>query len=135
MSPRHKLQLDPRFSPRLVVLRALLVLTLTLPACWISTRSGHGLLALPALIVGLWPYRYRVSAGPDGLDVRWWCLRERLPKSAIAAARLGPDPRRWVIGRRDAVLRVTRRDRREFLVFGARSKLRELAAGLAAGTG
>ena len=126
----RKFWLDPRFSPRLVAGRALLLLSVTLPIYWWLARLGYGMIALAVMIVALWPYRYRVSLGAAWLEIRWLFLRERIPLASITRARVEPDPRRWVIGPRGTVLRVAREQRREFLIFGEPGELGRMAAAL-----
>jgi hypothetical protein len=123
----HKLWLDPRFSPRLAVLRAALLLALAMPLQWLLSSLGYGLIGLVILLGAVWPYRYRVTLSRRGLEVGWLFLSERVPLATIREARLEPDPRRWLIGSPRPVLRVSRRERREFLIFGETAELRAVA--------
>jgi hypothetical protein len=101
-----------------------MLLTAFLPAA-VLLSFGHGIPALVAFSLGLWPFPYRLSAGSRGFTYRWLFIRETVPLTAIAATDIMPDPRPRAISARP-VLRLTRHHAPALYVFSNEVALREL---------
>jgi hypothetical protein len=130
MSPR--VQLGPGWNPSLLGVRALVVLLLVLPLVWWCQSRGYGFLALAVVVFGAWPYRYRVTTTSDAVEIAWLFLRARIARSSLTGVELAPDRRRWLIGPRQPVLRITRSAGRDLVAFGPERTLRQLQRALTA---
>ena len=110
----------------------LLPLVIQVPLAAASLFTGHGWLALVTFGIPLAATRvpYRCTIGATAVTLRWAFLTETIPLESIEATALGPDPRRWVLGRRAAVLTLTRRRARKIVIFGELCRLEMLRATL-----
>lgn len=115
------------FSLRFATQRLLFIYIISLGPLAICLASGQGLLGLLLLAVALWPHRFTFSAEARGLRVSWLFLREWLLWSDIDHAELLPDPRKFVIGARKPVLRLSRRDGRLVTISAHATILERLA--------
>jgi hypothetical protein len=83
---------------------------------------GYGVPGLLVMALGLWPFPWRLTISPRGLTCRWLFVRELIPFTQIATARLIKDPRRFTMFRRH-VLALSRPTGRELLIFGKEATL------------
>jgi hypothetical protein len=121
-------------SARLLAVRLFSTLGPQVSSAAALIYARQGLLSLATLLIPLVMSRIRCrsSVVERGLSVRWLWYEKVIPFDSLEAVTLGPDPRRWVLGRREPVLAVTRRKSSRLLLFG---ELRELEAlGAALGT-
>ena len=119
------LWLNALWLPRLFAGRLLLALALLSPTLWLM-HTGHGLMGWLCLPLALWPYRYRLAVSERGLEVGWLLVRGLVPRASITGVALQFDPRCWVIGTRQPVLRVSRQKQRDLLIFGPGPELGRL---------
>jgi hypothetical protein len=110
--------------------RTILGLALGVAPMALCLTLGQGLISLLALVVGCWPWPVRIGLDRHGLTLRWLLVKEALAWSQLGAARLEPDPRRWVIGSRQ-VLTIERRGAAPLLVFGNPAALKLLEQAIA----
>lgn len=111
----------------------LVPLVFQLPLVLALVCSGHAWFTPATFVIPLGATRvpYRCTVNPTALTIRWACFSETITFDRLEAAALGPDPRRWVLGRREAVLTLTRRGARQLLIFGELYRLEWLRARLA----
>lgn len=110
----------------------LVPLAIQLPLVLACLVTGHPGLAVLTFVIQFGGARvpYRCSIGATAITVRWAFFTETLPLDGLASASLGPDPRRWVFGRRRAVLTLERHHARPLLFFGEFQRLELLRATL-----
>jgi hypothetical protein len=111
----------------------LVPLAFQLPLVLALVFSGHGWFSLATFVIPLSATRvpYRCTVNPTEMTIHWACFSETIAVDSIEAADLGPDPRRWVLGRREPVLTLTRRGAQRILIFGELYRLEWLRARLA----
>jgi len=92
----------------------------------IGLALGAGIFSLALFALGALPWPARVGIDREGVQLRWWLLRERWPVADVARISVIDDPRRWAWPKR-AVLVIERHRGRPAMVFGPKKALRELA--------
>lgn len=85
-----------------------------------------GVAGLLVSFIGFWPFPYRARWIPDGLEVRWLFLRERLCVEDITSARLRADFRRLRFVRYKEVLEIELAGRRPAIVVASSQVLEAL---------
>jgi hypothetical protein len=110
----------------------LVPLVLQLPLLAALILTGHGWFAPATLLIPFAAARvpYRCTVSGTTIIIRWAFFTDAIPFDSLEAALLGPDPRRWVLGRRGPVLILTRRGARRILIFGELYRLEMLRATL-----
>jgi hypothetical protein len=110
----------------------LVPLVLQVPLVAMLILTGHGWFVLATFVIPFAatrvPYRCTVSA--TAITIRWAFFSETITLDSLEAVSLGPDPRRWVLGRREAVLSLTRHGAKKLLIFGELYQLEWLRATL-----
>jgi len=73
---------------------------------WACAHYISGILSLVVLGLSAWPFAYRARWTPEGLDVRWLFVRERLQLLQIERARLRAGFRHLLFLRYELVLEL-----------------------------
>jgi hypothetical protein len=118
------------WGPRLI--GTFVALSIVLPALthWLLPRGLGVLVLLTPLWAAFAPLLLRLHVSERGLHLRFALVESLLPLAQIQQASLEADPRRWVLGRREPVLRVVPRVGAPFLLLGRASALQALCAAL-----
>lgn len=76
------------WSRRFELWRGCWLLLMTGPVTWACAHYISGLLSLLVMAVSAWPFPYRARWTPEGLDVRWLFVKDRVRLQNIERARL-----------------------------------------------